>query len=134
MRRLLVLLAALVVGCDSDPASDRAAFDVTLRDDGGGMVATGRLHLDEPLSPGSTVFGTYQLDNDDLTPNARGRLRAACIGGPATDQGRLSIAIDLDVADAGLLLEGGCVSGVQGGVWSRITIAGPTPGGTFEIE
>ena len=132
MWRLLPLALVFVAGCDS--ASDRTAYDVTFFDEGGAVVATGRLDFDEPVTPGSTVFGTYRLSDPGLTPNQRGRLRATCSGGPATDDDRLEVDVDLDVNDAGLSLVGGCVDGVRGGVWSRIFFGGGLPGGTFEVE
>ncbi|MDT7857572.1 hypothetical protein RQM47_13045 [Rubrivirga sp. S365] len=138
MRALLagLVLVSLAAGCDS--ASDETAVDVTFRDEGGAVVSTGRLRLDEPLSTGATVSGTYRLSDAGLTPNQSGRLRATCERGGVVSVGRLSVAVDLDASDAGLTLEGACgvdsPSRLGGGTWSRITVAGAVPGGRFEVE
>ena len=134
MRRLslTLLLLALAAGCDS--ASDRTAYDVTFSDEGGAVVATGRLDFDAPVVPGATVSGTYRLSEPNLTPNQSGRLRAECTDAPGIRENFLMIRLDLDVDDAGLSLGGRCDNGLEGGAWSRIFIGGGLPGGTFEVE
>ena len=132
----LVLLPALAAGCDAN--DDATAVDVTFRDAGGAVVATGRLRFDAPVTRDATVEGTYRLSDSGLTPNRSGRLRATCEGGGVLSVGRLTVAVDLDVNDAGLTLTGACgvdsPSGLGGGVWTRITFGGGEPGGTFEVE
>ena len=132
MRRLLFLLAALAAGCDS--SADRTAYTLTLLDEGGAVVATGRLDFDAPLVRGASVGGTYRLNRPDLTLNQTGGLRASCTDDPGIRESVLAVQLDTDVSDAGLALYGWCEGGPTGGTWSRVTIAGDAPAGTFKIE
>ena len=138
MPRVLVLsallagLTALAAGCDGGSELRPPTYSLTLQDEGGALVATGELYLDDPIAPNTTVGGTYELDRD-VAVRRTGRFEATCAGGPATDDDRLTIELGIG-PDAGLLLEGGCVSGVRGGVWSRYTIGGPVRQGTFDLS
>ena len=129
---LLAGLAALAAGCDGGPERSFPTYGLTLQDEGGALVATGELYLDDPIAPNTTVSGTYELDRD-IGVSQAGRFEATCAGGPTTDDDRLTIELGIG-PDAGLLLEGGCVSGVRGGVWSQYTIGGPVPQGTFDLS
>ena len=134
MRRLLVLPLLLVLaaaGCDSAPDPTYPAYSFTLVGGGGAVAATGTLYTDGFITRGATVGGTYELDGD-VAVSRTGRFEATCTGGPTTDDDRLTIELGAG-PDAGLLLEGGCVDGVRGGVWSRYTVGGPDPQGTFDL-
>ncbi|GAB5534408.1 MAG: hypothetical protein Rubg2KO_06570 [Rubricoccaceae bacterium] len=129
-----VFLAAIVLGLAAcDTSDDSLRFDLVLYDGNGAIVSTGEITFEDPVLPQSTVSGEYRLDVVNVTPNQNGRLRAQCSGGGVSDEDILQIHLDVDVADAGVILEGTCLAGVSGGEWSQITIEGTTSIGRYEL-
>jgi len=131
--RITFLLAVVLGLAACDASDDLPSYDLVLYDDAGAIVTTGRLTFETVVEPQATVQGTYRLEDVGITPNPSGRLQAQCFGGGATDEDILQIHLDLDVADAGVTLEGTCLAGLGDGQWSRITIAGAVPSGRYEL-
>ncbi|MGB3544278.1 hypothetical protein, partial [Rubrivirga sp.] len=85
---LLAFWSSGSTGCDGPVASIcddledvPSALGVILVDLEGNLVTAGDVVLDAPLRRGEPVFGTYRLEDEGVTPNREGRLRAQIVEG-----------------------------------------------------